>query len=79
MFSYAANEIVKDTLRNLVGGSIVGEEYRRLDDKDFTSVVENLKQSGADVVVNSVSGTGNIAFFCICAKPASSRPRCRLF
>lgn len=62
VFSYASNAIIKDEL-NVLGGTVAGEEYRLLGDHDFTAVADKILQSGADVVMNTVSGTSNIGLF----------------
>lgn len=45
------------------GIEIVGEEYFPLDEKDFTALVGRVGASGADCVLNTVNGSGNIALF----------------
>lgn len=62
IYSRCAHEIIRDELKSL-GGQVVGEGYRALGDTDFSELARQVKQSGADVVINTVSGTGNIGLF----------------
>lgn len=38
------------------GGTVVGEEYLPMDGSDWTAIVSNLKNSGADAVITSTAG-----------------------
>lgn len=38
------------------GGSIVGEEYLPMDGSDWTAIISNLRNSGADAVITSTAG-----------------------
>jgi urea transport system substrate-binding protein len=62
VYSHAANEILKDRLTGL-GATIVGTEYEPLGGVDFKGIVERIKASKADMVMNTVDGSSNIAFF----------------
>ncbi len=62
VYSHAANEILKDQLTRL-GAKIVGTEYEPLAGSEFKSIVEKIKASKADMVMNTVDGSSNIAFF----------------
>ncbi len=42
---------------------MVGEAYRPLGDTNFAEIARQVAASGADVVMNTVSGTGNITLF----------------
>lgn len=42
---------------------VVGEEYTPMGSTDFTTIVNKLKSSGADAVVNTLNGDSNVAFF----------------
>jgi branched-chain amino acid transport system substrate-binding protein len=50
-------------LVNASGGSIVGEEYFPLDHMDYRATVENITQSGADAVFNTIVPPGVTPFF----------------
>lgn len=41
--------------------AVVGEEYVPLDQLDFAPVVARIRESGADCILNTVNGAGNIA------------------
>jgi len=45
------------------GMAIVGEEYVPLDQVDFAPVVDRIVESGADCILNTVNGEGNIHLF----------------
>jgi urea transport system substrate-binding protein len=62
LFSRASNEIIKDEVAAL-GATVVGEEYCGVGGTDFAPIVAKIKQSGADIVLNTVSGAGNVALF----------------
>ncbi len=62
VYSRGTHEIIKDEVAEL-GGKIVGNEYRMLGDNDFAPIATQVLASGADVVVNTVVGTGNISLF----------------
>ncbi len=62
VFPRSANEIMKYRIKEL-GGQIVGEEYRKLGDKNFTGIVQEIKNSHPDVILNTINGDSNIWFF----------------
>ncbi|PKH66950.1 urea ABC transporter substrate-binding protein [Flavobacterium sp. ALD4] len=62
VFPRTANKIIKAKLK-LEGYEIVGEEYAPLGHTDFTSIVQKIKSSGADAVLNTINGDSNIGFF----------------
>ena len=62
VFPRSANEIIKERIIQL-GGSVVGEEYRPLGNSNFNSIVEKIKKSDADVILNTINGDSNIWFF----------------
>ena len=62
VYSRCTHEIIKDEVAEL-GGKIVGNEYRMLGDSEFAAIAADVKQSDADVVINTVVGAGNIALF----------------
>ena len=62
VYSRAANEILSDELKKL-GAEIVGVAYEPLGSSDFTSIVEQIKQTKADMVMNTIDGSSNTDFF----------------
>ena len=75
LFSRASHEIIKDEVAAL-GASVVGEEYFAVGDSSFAPVAAKVKPSGADVVLNSVSGAGNVALFDALRKRRPQTWRC---
>ncbi len=65
VYSRAANAILKDELATLarLGAQVVGEEYVPLDGTDFAEVVGKVRASKADMVLNTIDGNANVAFF----------------
>lgn len=72
IYSRCAHEIIRDELKSL-GGQVSGEGYRQLGDTDFSELARQVKLSGADIVINTVSGTGNISLFS-CLRAAGVTP-----
>jgi len=62
VFPRAANEIIKDYIKD-TGGQIVGEGYRPLGDNNFSAIIEDIESSNPDVILNTINGESNIAFF----------------
>jgi urea transport system substrate-binding protein len=62
VFPRTANAIIKDQVAAL-NGEIVGEEYLLLGSKDVGPIVEKIKQSKPDIILNTINGDSNIAFF----------------
>ncbi len=62
VFPRTANTIIKDQLRAL-GGEIVGERYLPLGGKDVAGVVREIVAAKPDVILNTINGDTNIAFF----------------
>lgn len=62
IYSHCAHEIIRDEVAAL-GGRVVGDGYRPLGDTNFSEIARQVADSGADVVMNTVSGTGNISLF----------------
>lgn len=60
IYSRSVNQIIRDELK-ILGGEVVGEDYRNLGEVDFTEVANKVIASKADVIINSVSGAGNIS------------------
>ena len=62
VFPRAANEIIKDYIKE-TGGQIVGEKYRPLGDNNFSTIIQDIKSSNPDVIINTINGDSNISFF----------------
>ena len=62
IFPRAANAIIRDQVKDL-GVEIVGEEYRPLGSSDMKQIVERIRSSKADIILNTINGDSNIAFF----------------
>jgi len=62
IFPRTANEIIKDYIKEN-GGQIVGEKYRPLGDDNFSVIIEDIKTTNPDVILNTINGDSNIAFF----------------
>jgi urea transport system substrate-binding protein len=62
VFPRAANAIIRDEATSL-GAEIVGEEYLLLGSTDVQAVVRKISASKADVILNTINGDTNVAFF----------------
>jgi len=62
IFPRSAGEIMKAKISE-IGGSVVGEEYRILGERDFKDIVEKIVTSNPDVILNTINGDSNIEFF----------------
>jgi urea transport system substrate-binding protein len=62
VFPIEANRIIKEYIRS-GEGTIVGEEYRELGDKNFEEIVAMIKKENPDVIINTVNGDSNVGFF----------------
>ncbi len=62
VFPRTANEIIRDQLRSL-HGEIVGEEYILLGSDDVQGVVQSILAAQPDVILNTINGDTNEAFF----------------
>jgi len=62
VFPRTANAIIKDQVSGL-GGEIVGEKYILLGSQDVGAAVDKILESKPDVILNSINGDSNIAFF----------------
>ena len=62
IFPRMAAELIKDQVAAL-RGEIVGEEYLPLGSMDVSSVVNRIVRARPDVVLNTINGTTNAAFF----------------
>jgi urea transport system substrate-binding protein len=62
VFPRAANAVITDQVKAL-GGSIVGEDYIPLGESKTGEVVARIKSAHPDVILNTINGDTNIAFF----------------
>ena len=62
VFPRTANKIIKAQLNDL-GGTVAGEFYAPLGAMDFTDVVDDIIKSKPDIVINTINGDSNRAFF----------------
>ncbi len=62
VFPQTANKIIKAQLSHL-GGECVGEEYTPFGQDEYKEIIEKIKDAKPDVIVNTLNGDSNIAFF----------------
>ncbi len=62
VFPRTANEIIKDQIKSL-GGEVVGEDYLLLGSKDVDPVIEKISATKPTVILNTINGDTNVAFF----------------
>lgn len=62
VFPRTANKIIHAQLKD-IGGECVGEEYVELGHKNFWDIIEEIKSSKPDVIINTLNGDSNITFF----------------
>lgn len=62
VFPHTANAIIKDQLKAL-GGEVVGEEYLPLGSSDTDFIVRKILKSKPGVIINTINGDSNVAFF----------------
>ena len=62
VFPRTANRIIKAQIAQL-GGDCVGEEYTPMGHQDFAKIIAEIKQEKPDVILNTLNGDSNIAFF----------------
>jgi urea transport system substrate-binding protein len=62
VFPHAANAIVRDALEGL-GAQVVGEAYLPLGSSQARPVVEQIVAARPDMILNSINGSSNVAFF----------------
>lgn len=65
VFPRAANAILRDKIV-VAGGEVVGEAYLLLGSSDVDAVVNQIVKSRPDVVLNTINGDTNVAFFREC-------------
>ena len=62
VFPQTANRIIKAQL-GASGGQVVGEEYTPLGYTDYATIISKIKAAKPDVIVNTLNGDSNVAFF----------------
>ncbi len=62
VFPRTANKIIKAQLTQLKG-QCAGEEYVELGHSDFSEIIEKIKTSRPNIIINTLNGDSNIAFF----------------
>ena len=62
VFPKTANRIIKAQLAQL-DGECVGEEYIPMGGTDFSTVIAKIQATKPDVILNSLNGDSNVAFF----------------
>jgi urea transport system substrate-binding protein len=62
VFPRIAHEIIKDQLNEL-GAEMVGEQFLPLGSTDVQDMIEAIQAAGPDVLLNSINGDSNTAFF----------------
>lgn len=62
VFPRTANAIIRAQVTAL-GGEIAGEEYLRLGDTDTKEIIRKIVQSRPTVILNTINGDSNVAFF----------------
>ncbi len=62
VFPRAANKLIKKQLQAL-GAQVVGEAYVLLGSDRLNAMTDAIEHSGADVILNTINGGSNIAFF----------------
>lgn len=62
VFPRVANQIIRDVVQTNQA-EVAGERYRPLGSNDFADVAEAIRIARPDVVLNTVNGDSNVAFF----------------
>ena len=62
VFPHTANRIIKAQLAQL-DGVCAGEDYVALGESDFRKIISDIKASKPDIIINTLNGDSNIAFF----------------
>lgn len=67
VFPRTANKIIKAQLAQL-DGECLGEEYIQMGGTDFNAIVKKILEVKPDVILNTLNGDSNVAFFAALAK-----------
>jgi urea transport system substrate-binding protein len=62
VFPRTANAIIRDQL-GAIRGQVLGEEYVVLGSTDVEAIVRRISESRPDVILNTINGDTNVAFF----------------
>lgn len=62
VFPRTANRIIKAQLAQL-DGECLGETYTSMGHKDFSKIIGEIKHTKPDVILNTLNGDSNVAFF----------------
>ncbi|WP_196140789.1 urea ABC transporter substrate-binding protein [Aliikangiella sp. G2MR2-5] len=62
IYPRATNQVIKDQVEKW-RGEIVGESYVPLGEKNFSSVVEDIRRVMPDAIFNTINGDSNLSFF----------------
>ena len=62
VFPRTANAIIRHVVE-ILGGTIVGEDYVPLGSRDTRAIVEGIQQARPEVILNTINGDTNVAFF----------------
>ncbi|MBG6182975.1 urea transport system substrate-binding protein [Arthrobacter sp. CAN_A214] len=62
VFPRTANQVIK-AYAEAHGIEVMGEEYTPLGSTEFSTIVNKVRDSGADAVFNTLNGDSNVAFF----------------
>lgn len=62
VFPRTANKIINEQAK-VIGAEIVGEEYIPLGGSDVSHILDKIKETKPDVIINTINGNSNIAFF----------------
>jgi len=71
VFPRSVNEIIKHRIKKL-GGKVVGESYLPLEDGHWSEIVKKINSSKTSVIINTINGDSNIAFFDLLRKAGVS-------
>jgi urea transport system substrate-binding protein len=62
VFPHTANAIIRH-VTSALGGEVVGEAYAPLGARDMTRIVDEIGRARPDVILNTINGDSNAAFF----------------
>ena len=62
IYSRVASDIIKDAIAS-VGGEFLGEEFILLGSTDVDHMVDAIRAKQPDVIINTIQGESNLAFF----------------
>ncbi len=67
VFPRTANKIIKAQLAQL-DGECLGEEYVAMGEGNFTAIIQEILETRPNVILNTLNGDSNVAFFAALAK-----------